>query len=529
MDSSEEIKNYLGKLSVIRDLIAKEEKNANLVAEAAYRIRFVRIAGIDVFDDLLKACILLKKSKMLHSFFFVAELILTKAFDSSDYSIKVVEELKTNIEVKQESLIYQNIIIDSRVANSPYQLSCIVSIYNEGNKAITCLEKLTEQTLYKEGKLEIIFVDSNSPAGEEDMFLEQKKDTQHFVYIKTSDTERLSSAWNRGVKMSSAKYLTFTAPSNFFVTDAFELLLNPFFKDEALVLTQGDIGAIKGTYDRSQELLKKDLKRITERKNSEIEQIIPFFFINYLAFDCCVIKKEVFDEINGFDQNYLGAAENHLHLNILTKGKIMQIGEIVEGTFEKEDIGPRLTVHPRIEIEHFQVIYEAFNCQNLLSAALNSKQLNNLSKKQILEKLISTSLNFMIPYPEKLKFQYYDFDKACLISRYSLSCFFNEPEVWNDYSILNLRKTVNRSLLYVDFSHSLPYNGRAGFRFNLFILRFVRWVLGFAKLHSHKKHLTEIATVGLANKKIGKYIRKISRVFIRKKTMQPDLFSDVIW
>lgn len=520
------IANELRKMHILRELIAKEERSGNKIAEAVYRVRFVRIAQVDVYKDLAVACRLLNEGGMGHSARFVATLILDRVYKGSEKSVEFAAKFLAQEKTEDAGPIQETIVLDNR--ESPgYELSCIVSIFREGQRAVDCLKRIADQSLYKAGKLEIIFVDSHSPANEEELFRRDHSRMLHFLYLKTSRTETLAAAWNRGARHSMSELVTFTAPSNYFTENAFEILLRPFHENGSIVLTQGDIGELNAAGVPPVSINKADLRRITVRRDDEVQQVVPFFFINYLAFDCCVVKKRIFEEIGGFDASYICAAENKLHLNVLTKGPIQQIGEVIEGAFEEK--GPRLTVNPRIEIEHFQAIYEAAGAEALLQSARQDPTWKKKSDETLMKDLISLSLKYRTAYPEKMKYRYYDLEKARSIAQLGLLKFPDKGDFWTDSSLLDMRCSINRVLLFQSYAAELDNRGSAPFMWNIAIIRLVRWLLSITVLSSHPRRIRETWTSGLRSKNFGSIVRKCSRLIARNKTISPDINGETIW
>ncbi len=523
---SQQIANYLMKMRALRELIEQEERNGNKIAEAVYRVRFVRIAAMDVYGDLAIACRLLKEGGMDHSARFIATLIKDQVYDSSKTEIEYAEKFILTDMGEEEQPVEETVIIDTRTG-PVYELSCIVSIFREGKRAAGCLRRIMDQSVYKNGNLEIIFVDSNSPDHEDELFRQAYSDTPHLLYLKTSRTEKLPAAWNRGVAHSLSELVTFAAPSNILTENAFEILLCPFRNDSSIVLTQGDIGQPCIDEPPALSIAKADLQPITMRRADAIQQIVPFFFINYLAFDCCIVKKEAFKQIGGFDDSFMCAAENKLHLNILSQGPIQQVGEMMEGAFEEK--GPRLTIHPRIEIEHFQAVYEAFSCEALVRSAKQDPAWGKKSDELLLKDLISLSLKYPIAYRERMNYKYYDLEKARSISQFALLKFPHERSFWNDHGLLNLRLSINQSLLHLSYAAELEGNRSFSLNWNITILRFTRWLLSFTFLFSHHRRVREIWTVGTRSKYIGTLIGKLSQVFVKNKMISPDIYGKTLW
>ena len=90
-----------------------------------------------------------------------------------------------------------------------YKVSAIVSTYNSEKFIQGCLDDLFDQSLYKQGQLEIVIVDSGSQQGEWELIqgMSQRPEFEHMLAIRTEERETLYAAWNRAIKLSRGKYI----------------------------------------------------------------------------------------------------------------------------------------------------------------------------------------------------------------------------------------------------------------------------------------------------------------------------------
>ena len=523
------LRNPRTKLDTLRELIDCEERAGNKIAEAAYRIRFVRLTQIDAYDDLIKACRLLDQGQMRGAAVFTARLIVSAEFKCSEQARAASQEYLNDVHSEKSVKINYSASIDTR-AKKKYRMSCILSLYNEEELVEKCFKRLTMQTLYRKGELEIIFVDSNSLQNEKDIFVRLLENYQHVLYIKTDETERLSQAWNRGIRHSTGEYLTFTAPSNFFVDDAFERLVKPFGDDPEIVLVQGDIGRPFDFYPEDLSPLKsEDLVRITKRKAEYLAQIHPFFFGNYLAFDAAVFKRSALEKTGLFDEAMVCAAENKFLLKLLSCGKVHQLDEVVESSYEQG--GPRLTVHPRVEIEHFMSMHESFNEKYLLNAAQFDDVLRFGSQTEVLEHLLAISLGYVDPYNFSWpRPRYYDLEHGLKIAHLALEGSPDSFAAWNNLAVLSLHNTVAQSLRYLDFSKSRAEKKLFTFAVNkltmLVLKRLVQWTY---VVTTKSIRLRQQNPSRARFRQVRGIVNRIKLLFNRNRTFDPDLNGDTIW
>lgn len=89
------------------------------------------------------------------------------------------------------------------------KVSALVSVYGAGAWIEGCLDDLTSQTLFQQGRLEVVIVDANSPDGEaETVRTFQDRFPQQICYFREKERTTLYAAWNRGIRLSCGDYLT---------------------------------------------------------------------------------------------------------------------------------------------------------------------------------------------------------------------------------------------------------------------------------------------------------------------------------
>jgi len=110
--------------------------------------------------------------------------------------------------------------------NSQFLVSAIISTYNSEKYIRGCLQDLVDQTLYKQGELEIVIVDSASLQNEQSIVKEFQAKYPNIVYERTSERETLYAAWNRAIKMSHGKYITNANTDDRHRFDALEVMAN---------------------------------------------------------------------------------------------------------------------------------------------------------------------------------------------------------------------------------------------------------------------------------------------------------------
>ncbi|MFM6454673.1 MAG: glycosyltransferase, partial [Planktothrix sp.] len=117
-----------------------------------------------------------------------------------------------------------NALVKNFPEKSQFRVSAIISTYNSEKYIRGCLQDLVDQTLYKQGELEIVIVDSASSQNEQSIVKEFQAKYPNIVYQRTPERETLYAAWNRAIKMSHGKYITNTNTDDRHRFDALEVM-----------------------------------------------------------------------------------------------------------------------------------------------------------------------------------------------------------------------------------------------------------------------------------------------------------------
>lgn len=106
-------------------------------------------------------------------------------------------------------------------------VSAIVSVYKAERFIQGCLEDLVSQTLFQQGQLEIVIVNSNSPENEESIIRPfQQRFPDQIRYIRTPQRETIYQAWNRAVQVARGRYITNANADDRHRHDALEIMAN---------------------------------------------------------------------------------------------------------------------------------------------------------------------------------------------------------------------------------------------------------------------------------------------------------------
>lgn len=207
--------------------------------------------------------------------------------------------------------------------NEQILVSAIVSTYNSEKFIEGCLEDLINQTLFQQGKLEIIVVDSASQQNEETIV----KKFQSFYpgqikYIRTEIRETIYSAWNRAIQIARGQYITNANTDDRHRSDALEIMANFLEKNPKFALVYSD-------------------QIITTIENQKFEECTPFAFFKWPDFNCEILlhipcvgpqpmwRKSLHKEFGLFDANLKIAGDYEWWLRIAGKYDFFHINELL--------------------------------------------------------------------------------------------------------------------------------------------------------------------------------------------------------
>jgi glycosyltransferase involved in cell wall biosynthesis/Flp pilus assembly protein TadD len=129
----------------------------------------------------------------------------------------------------------------SATSNHSVMVSAIVSAYKSERFMRGCLQDLTDQTAFAEGKVEIIVVDSGSPQKEGAIVREFQDRFSSIRYLRTEKRENVYAAWNRGIQIANGKYITNANTDDRHARDAFERMTTVLEMRPDVALVYADV------------------------------------------------------------------------------------------------------------------------------------------------------------------------------------------------------------------------------------------------------------------------------------------------
>jgi Glycosyltransferase len=242
------------------------------------------VSGRDV-NELVEAMIKVQQPEVRES------LIRLGLEQSKQFSWSKMAEIVKSVLIEMAMVKGYNPIENTvSLPTDNYKVSAIVSTYNSEKFIRGRLENLVNQTLYTQGQLEIIVIDSNSEQNEHSIVKEFQNKYPHIIYERTPNRETIYAAWNRGIKMCHGKYVINANADDRFATNALEIMVNKLDDDRHLSAVYGDWLITKLEND--------SFDSNSEKFNFSYPEFIPPLLLYYqITTHAALIKKSVFDQI----------------------------------------------------------------------------------------------------------------------------------------------------------------------------------------------------------------------------------------
>jgi glycosyltransferase involved in cell wall biosynthesis len=323
-----------------------ERLRSNELIAVAYELRVLRLLGKDKFGLLPQVIKTLNKFNFKHEA-EVAEVMFRKQ-DESD--VKVYSYLKNAYKINKFRMekVWER-IIDKR-GEKPVKVSVIVSLYNAADKLEFFLAALSQQTLVAKGDVEIILVDSGSPANEKKVFEQyQKKNHLNVVYARSAERETIQSAWNRGIGLSKAPYLVFLGVDETIYPETLELLSAELDADSKIdwVMSNSLVTEVteKGVY-------KNDLMAYIRDGAGKNHTYLETCYLSWVG---GMYRKSIHDRFGYYDESFGAAGDTEFKNRILPQINVKFVKKTL-GIFLNYPDG-QTTASPKAEIEDLRAWY----------------------------------------------------------------------------------------------------------------------------------------------------------------------------
>ena len=299
-------KKLADRVRLLYMLSETEKENNNPLLYATYALRIMRLMGKDVFSQLTDVIKILQNHGYLYES-YTAEAMFRGAIYNKAQLLQ--ESFDRNLQKSQEE---EFLFIDDRRKATPHIISVIVSLYNAESKLDTFLHMIHQQTLLELGhNLEIVLIDSGSPTKEYEVFqklMEFDLKDASIIYARSSKRETIQHAWNRGIKLSTGKYLTFLGVDEGIHPKCLEILSKELdiHPDIDWVMSDSIVTEVdkEGIYDR-------DIM-IYDRKS--YRQDLHYLDCTFLSYVGGLYRKSIHDRFGYYDESFSAAETPNLKI-----------------------------------------------------------------------------------------------------------------------------------------------------------------------------------------------------------------------
>jgi glycosyltransferase involved in cell wall biosynthesis len=334
------------RVRIWREIARLESLRGNDVFAVTYYLRGMRTLGVDRFGDL-ETVIPILNSNGFNRESFVAEAMYGKSSLSTEMAKNILD--KALVDNKNNSK-WEYEFVDDRRQSSVYKVSIIVSLYNAALKLPLFLQTLQYQTLVKAGVVEIILIDSGSPADEYGAFVQTVASLDiPIIFARSAKRETIQSAWNRGIDLSRSPYLTFLGVDETILPECLEILANELDADLTLDWVQAN--SLMTNVD-NQGMWVNDIMTYDRR---DYKQDLVYLDTCYLSWVGALYRRSIHDRFGYYDASFTAAGDTEFKGRVLPFIKTKTIPKTL-GIFRNYP-EERTTQHPRAEIEDLRAWY----------------------------------------------------------------------------------------------------------------------------------------------------------------------------
>ena len=336
----------LDRVRYFRDLMRLERLRGNDLIAATYGLRIIRWLGKDHFHLLD----FITQTLRGHGFNREAEAAEAMYRDADQSAAASSEFLRAQLQKHRTNPDRPFAFVDDRRNAGTPRVSVIVSLYRAADKLPTFMRMLQQQTIFRAGDAEVIFIDSGSPTNEYSEF-KSILAQQPFpaVYARSEKRETIQTAWNRGIKLANGRYLAFLGADEGVHPECLHILADELDHDSKVdwVIADSIVTAVdkKAIFDR-------DVMMYDRKGYRHQWHYLDCTFLSYVG---GLYRRDIHDRFGYYDETFQAAGDTEFKNRILpfitSKHVLRSLG--VFNNYPEE----RTTQHPRAEIEDLRAWY----------------------------------------------------------------------------------------------------------------------------------------------------------------------------
>ncbi len=331
-----------------RELARLERKRGQPLIAAAYDLRLLRWLPDDRFNLMDQAVTTLRDEGYAREA-EAAEAMYRDPAHRHERTRAYLDDQRTR---HSENRFGPFETVDDRRKSGKPKVSVIVSLYRAADKLPTFLGMLAQQTLVKQGRVELILVDSGSPQNEKaafERFAAGGGARIPTVYARSPNRETIQSAWNRGISLSRGDYLAFYGVDEGMRPDCLEILASQLDHHPEVDWAMSD--SIVTNVDRHG--VTADDIMVYDR--SGYRQDWHYLDSTFLSYVGGLYRRSIHDRVGYYDTSFTAAGDTEFKNRALPAISTLYVpGRL--GVFNNYPEA-RTTNHPRAEIEDLRAWY----------------------------------------------------------------------------------------------------------------------------------------------------------------------------
>lgn len=188
-----------------------------------------------------------------------------------------------------------------------------MSTFNAEHLIEGCLQDLVNQTIFAEGRMEILIIDSGSEQQEAKIIKGFQRSYSAIKYIRTNNREPLYKAWNRGIEVASGQYITNANTDDRHHTECLETLVNMLEENLSVDVAYGNL------YKSS--VANETFEHIDKSKPCYSQMFNPGSLLLHDFIGAQPVwRKSLHDKIGMFDESYEVVGDYEFFLRAASKG-----------------------------------------------------------------------------------------------------------------------------------------------------------------------------------------------------------------
>lgn len=338
------------RVRLFRELASLERRQGNDLIAATYMLRIIRWLGEDRTGDLPFVTATLAANGFRHEAATAHAMFgLPPAERDAACRALMQDAFERNRAKARQPLA---ILDDPRKPDTVARVAVIVSLYNASDKLPTLLDNLAQQSLAKAGGLEIILVDSNSPKDEGAALRRwqaSRRSAIPIVYARSAGRETIQAAWNRGIHLARAPYLSFLGADEGVHPEALTKLAAALDRDPGVDWAMADsvVTSVdeQGVFDAD----------VMPYDRTGYSQDLVYLETCYLSWVGGLYRRSIHERFGYYDETYRAAGDTEFKNRVMPHIRSVHVPEML-GVFNNYP-EERTTQHPRAEIEDLRAWY----------------------------------------------------------------------------------------------------------------------------------------------------------------------------